>query len=176
MASTLDRADNAKVMKIGLILSGTPKLVVIFEKSEKALAISSKKRYRKKTMPIRGLYRHSDLKLIATEMCKKHAILTQLSRLQVEKLLAIVQETLKGASVAEAIRTATQKYTLDPDEDLNRLDDKTLQVKKQLMSESFEKNALKPGDPGFQYDVEVDFNNFETSAGWDSDSDGVVDF
>ena len=44
------------------------------------------------------------------------------------------------------------------------------------MSSSFEKNSVKPGDPNFKYDVEVSFNTFETSAGWDSDSDEIVDF
>ncbi|XP_022649233.1 centrosomal protein of 19 kDa-like isoform X1 [Varroa destructor] len=170
------KTEKNKVKKVGLILTGTPKLVVVYEKDEQELTSSPKRRYRKRTMPIRGLYRNSDLKLISAELCKRHAILGHLAILQMEKLLAIVQETRNGASVADSIRTATQRYTLDPDEDLNVLDDKTLQVKKQLMAESFEQAALKPGDPGFTYNIEVDFNTFETSADWDNDSDEVVDF
>lgn len=44
------------------------------------------------------------------------------------------------------------------------------------MSESFEKNKVDPGDPNFKYNVEVNFDTFETSAGWDSDSDEIMDF
>ena len=39
------------------------------------------------------------------------------------------QETIKGSTVKDAIAFATKKYTLDPEEDLNVLDDKALEVR-----------------------------------------------
>lgn len=61
--------------------------------------------------------------------------------------------------------------TLDPNEDLNKVDPETLTRKKLQMDSTFEKNRKKPGDPDFQYNVEIDFETelgrVETS-GWDS--------
>lgn len=39
------------------------------------------------------------------------------------------------------------------------------------MSVRFEANRLKPGDPGFQYDVAKDFSPAVEASGWDSDSE-----
>ena len=65
----------------------------------------------------------------------------------------------------------SEKLTeIDPEEDLNKVDDDVLARKKAIMNDTFEKNCKKPGDPNYTYDVEVDFNTavVETS-GWDSD-------
>ncbi|XP_028967416.1 uncharacterized protein LOC114828248 [Galendromus occidentalis] len=167
METGVSVVERNRIKKIGIILKGTPKLVVVYERD---------RRFRRRSMPVRGIYRNSDLKIITAELSKKHDVLGELQSLQIEKLLSIVQETVRGSSVKDAIAFATKKYSLDPEEDLNVLDDKALEVKKELMSSSFQKNSVKPGDPNFKYDVEVDFNTFETSAGWDSDSDEVVDF
>ena len=35
------------------------------------------------------------------------------------------------------------------------------------MNEGFKENALKPGDRGFQYDKEVEFQEAEESNEWD---------
>ena len=60
--------------------------------------------------------------------------------------------------------------TINPEENLNRVDPETLQRKKLIMDTSFEQKRKKPGDPDFQYNVEVDFETavVETS-GWDSE-------
>lgn len=37
------------------------------------------------------------------------------------------------------------------------------------MDNTFQKNQLKPGDPGYEYDKQVDFDTAEkVEAGWDS--------
>ena len=56
-------------------------------------------------------------------------------------------------------------------EDLNKLSDTELNQKKAEMDHVFEKHRVKPGDEGFQYDVEVDFENGKNVSGWDSDDD-----
>lgn len=40
---------------------------------------------------------------------------------------------------------------------LNKLSPEEVQVHKQRMDEVFQKNALKPGDAGFQYDKRIEF-------------------
>lgn len=54
-------------------------------------------------------------------------------------------------------------------EDLNKLDDTELNKKKAEMDQVFEQHRVRPGDDGFEYDVEVDFENGKNVSGWDSD-------
>jgi len=56
----------------------------------------------------------------------------------------------------------------DSDEDLNKLDDHELNVKKAEMNFAFEKNRKRPGDPGFEYDIQKDFAGTKPSE-WDDD-------
>lgn len=55
--------------------------------------------------------------------------------------------------------------------DLNTADDVTLQEFKDVMSEKFHANTLKPGDPGYQYDRRVDVAPPTAKSAWDDDSD-----
>ena len=57
------------------------------------------------------------------------------------------------------------------DEDLNKLDDYELDKRKAAMDQDFEKNRLKPGDDGFLYDKEVDFNEGKIESGWDDEDE-----
>ena len=66
---------------------------------------------------------------------------------------------------------------IDPEEDLNKVDEDTLKHKKAVMEQTFERNRKKPGDPGFQYDVEVDFEGGAIeSCDWDSENDSDNEF
>lgn len=60
---------------------------------------------------------------------------------------------------------------INPEEDLNKLDDNELAKKKKIMDELFEKNRRKPNDPEFVYDLEVDFpqDGQIESCGWDEE-------
>ena len=49
---------------------------------------------------------------------------------------------------------------------LNKLNDREVTVVKKMMDQKFAKNQLKPGDPGFQYNIEKDFDP-EESNDWD---------
>ena len=62
------------------------------------------------------------------------------------------------------------------DEDLNKASDDHLARRKEEMNLLFETNRLKPGDEGYVYDKEVDFDNeAKMESGWDSD-DSMSDF
>lgn len=66
---------------------------------------------------------------------------------------------------------------IDPEEDLNKVDENTLKIKKAIMDQTFEKNRKRPDDPGFQYDVEVNFDDGPIeSCEWDSDKDSDEGF
>ena len=64
------------------------------------------------------------------------------------------------------------EYNFDEfnDEDLNKLSDEELNEKKNEMNKYFDKNNIKVGDPGYQYDIRKDFNHEEYAAEWDEDS------
>lgn len=59
----------------------------------------------------------------------------------------------------------------DHDEDLNKLDDYELDKRKADMDKDFEKNRLRPGDDGFEYDKEVDFTAGKMESGWDDEDE-----
>nr|XP_002129981.1 centrosomal protein of 19 kDa-like [Ciona intestinalis] len=156
-----------KVKKCGLKLK-PPSLIVEYED------LSSHKQ-RCRTMPIRNFKKTSNISRAAEELKKNprhQMLLKDVSQLQVEKMLLIIQETLKGASLDDAISNAQSALTVDPNLDLNKLDESKVEQAKRIMDEGFEQNQLKPGDEDFQYDVEVDFDNVGPveSSGWDDDN------
>lgn len=64
----------------------------------------------------------------------------------------------------------------DEENDLNKVSDKVLKQKKKEMDREFEQHQLKPGDDGYEYDKEVNFDGDDkVSCGWDSNS-GIEDF
>ena len=58
---------------------------------------------------------------------------------------------------------------------LNKLNDKELALHKKAMDKDFNKNQLKPGDPGFEYDKRVTFTRDPNEAAMDDDSWGEDD-
>ncbi|KAH7964734.1 hypothetical protein HPB49_001042 [Dermacentor silvarum] len=158
------------IKSVGVRLN-SPAVIVVYQTGSGTL--------HKRTMPVRGLFENSDIKSVAEALRDRHsAVLSGAPLIQVEKMLRILQENIKGQSLEECLAKVNEEFTVNPDEDLNKLDDETLQRKKDLMSLSFEKSRKKPGDPDFQYDVEEDFDvegAIETS-GWDSDKSGDFNF
>ena len=61
---------------------------------------------------------------------------------------------MKGMSQEAVLARWDMQHQVDPDEDLNKLDDETLRAKKLAMDEIFEKNKLTPDDPDYVYDKE----------------------
>jgi len=53
--------------------------------------------------------------------------------------------------------------------DLNKVSTEELKQKKDEMEVLFEANQVKPGEPNYEYDKEVDFELGKVESGWDSD-------
>ena len=133
-------------------------------------------------MPIRNFTKRTGITQAAQELCnnpRHKKYLENIKQSQVEKLLQIIQERLKGLSLDEALDKVKGERSIDPEEDLNRLDDDALDKKKKVMDETFQQNRKKPGDQDFEYDVEVDFEKEGPpieSSGWDSENDSEPSF
>ena len=94
---------------------------------------------------------------------------------RLQRLLFVLKEGFTtNISKSDIDKKLRQFDELDPNEDLNKLDDDALKHKKLIMNESFEKNRVDPTSKDFVYDVAVDF---EPTAGeqqgseWDSSDD-----
>ena len=91
---------------------------------------------------------------------------------RLERLLFVLKEGLTtNISKSEIDKKLRQFDELDPNEDLNKLDDDTLKHKKLIMNESFEKNRVDPTSKDFVYDVAVDFEQTvgePQGSEWDS--------
>ncbi|KGL83554.1 Centrosomal protein of 19 kDa, partial [Tinamus guttatus] len=104
------------------------------------------------------------------------AYLEGVSLRQLEKFYGLLKGHLGGQSLAESLEQIRQEETIDPEEDMNKLDDKELAKRKSIMDELFEKNRKKKDDPDFVYNVEVEFPQDEQleSCGWDVESDEEI--
>lgn len=113
---------------------------------------------------------------LAAEQLKNNprhkAYLEGVSLRQLKKLYSLLRGHLGGESLAQSLEKLRQEETIDPEEDLNKLDDKELAKRKSIMDELFEKNRKKKDDPDFVYDIEVEFPQDEQleSCGWDVES------
>lgn len=104
------------------------------------------------------------------------AYLEGVSQRQLQKLYTLLRGHLEGQSLAESLEKFRQEETIDPEEDMNKLDDKELAKRKSIMDELFEKNRKKKDDPDFVYNVEVEFPLDEQleSCTWDIESDEEI--
>ncbi|KAJ7324964.1 hypothetical protein JRQ81_017984 [Phrynocephalus forsythii] len=92
---------------------------------------------------------------------------------QLQKLYRLLRYHLEGQSLTKSLEAVQQVKTVDPEEDLNKLDDHELAKRKRIMDELFEKNRKKKEDPDFVYNVEVTFPEDEEleACEWDTESD-----
>ncbi|XP_028299280.1 centrosomal protein of 19 kDa [Gouania willdenowi] len=139
-------------------------IVLIYEDTEI-------KQLRKRIIPVRNFFKDSD-HITAAENLKNHPrhrdYLEAVSQSQLEKLHIILRDHLQGFSLEHSLSS----FHLDPDEDLNKLDDEKLARKKGQMEELFERNRTHRDDANFVYDLEVDFTKAsQEKCSWDEDSD-----
>ncbi|CAG7728390.1 unnamed protein product [Allacma fusca] len=91
-------------------------------------------------------------------------------------MLKIIQEIIKGLNPDEAAVKVHSEYEINPNEDLNKLPQEEVNRKKLIMDEMFEKNRLRPTDPGYKYDKQVDFPAVgKLKSGWDDDDEGAAE-
>jgi hypothetical protein len=84
---------------------------------------------------------------------------------KIESLLKMIQDKIKGVE-------PTPPSALNPNEDMNKLDDQELNERKAAMDIDFEKHRVKPGDADFEYNKEIEFadtGNIESA--WDEGDD-----
>uniref|UniRef100_A0A3Q3F4I4 Centrosomal protein of 19 kDa n=1 Tax=Labrus bergylta TaxID=56723 RepID=A0A3Q3F4I4_9LABR len=94
--------------------------------------------------------------------------LDSVSHRQLEKLHMVLRDHMKGFSLEHSLAS----FHLDPEEDLNKLDDRELTRRKEQMDELFEKNRRHKDDPDFVYDLEMDFTKTsQEKCSWDEESD-----
>ena len=76
-------------------------------------------------------------------MLRHEKYLSSLSTVRIEKFLRLLQETMRGLGVAEALEAIKMDFSINFDEDMNRLDDRQLRRRKELMDVNFHKNQVK---------------------------------
>lgn len=126
---------------------------------------------RKRVIPVRSFSEFSDYSK-AAERLKNHPrhrdYLQSVTQSQLERLHIILRDHMKGVSLEQSLAS----FRLDPEQDLNQLDDDELARKKGKMDELFEKNRKTKDDPDFVYDVDVEFSmNNQEKCSWDEESD-----
>lgn len=109
---------------------------------------------------------------MAAERLKNHPrhrdYLEGVCQSQLERLHIILRDHMEGLSLERSLAS----FRLDPDEDLNKLDDEQLARKKGQMEELFEKNRRRRSDANFVYDLEIDFTKTnQEKCSWDEESD-----
>ncbi|XP_044147837.1 centrosomal protein of 19 kDa [Bufo gargarizans] len=145
-----------------------PAIILVYEKTEG--------KSRQRIMPIRNFSKFSDCTRAAEQLKnnpRHRQYLEGVSLKQLERLYKLVKAHLKGESLEVSLELIQKEESIDPDEDLNKLDDKELAKRKNIMDELFEKNRKKKDDPDFEYNVEVDFpqEGVVETCGWDDDSE-----
>lgn len=86
-------------------------------------------------------------------------------------------ENLTEEGILEKLIALPSHSGDDDDEDLNKVTDDVLKQKKQEMDKEFEQNQVKPGDKGYEYDKEIDFDGDDkVSCGWDSSNSDIEYF
>ncbi|NWV21921.1 CEP19 protein, partial [Origma solitaria] len=149
-----------------------PSIILIYKDN-------SQGKIRQRIMPVRSFSRFSDCSRAAEQLKnnpRHKAYLEGVSLRQLQKLYSLLRGHLEGQSLAESLEKFRQEETIDPEEDMNKLDDKELAKRKSIMDELFEKNRKKKDDPDFVYNVEVEFPQDEQleSCGWDLESDEEI--
>jgi centrosomal protein CEP19 len=125
----------------------------------------------RRTMPLRNFSKNSSIDATVDELLAspRHSkFIKCMPKFQLYRLIAIIRDKLGGMSLEDSLAKNDEIDRLDPEEDLNKVDPETLVRKKSIMEDTFEKNLKKPGDPDFQYDVQIDFNEVEACE-WDSE-------
>ncbi|XP_019398526.1 PREDICTED: centrosomal protein of 19 kDa [Crocodylus porosus] len=146
-----------------------PSIILIYEDQ-------NQEKTRKRIMPIRNFSKFSDCSRAAEQLKnnpRHKAYLESVSLRQLQKLYSLLKGHLKGQSLAQSLEQVQREEAIDPEEDMNKLDDKELAKRKSIMDELFEKNRKKKDDPDFIYNIEVVFPQDEQveSCGWDAESD-----
>ncbi|XP_068600000.1 centrosomal protein of 19 kDa [Brachionichthys hirsutus] len=141
-----------------------PSIVLIYENNED-------KTVRKRIIPVRNFSKYSDPRIAAEtlkNLPRHRDYLEGVPLRQLEKLHVILRDHMQGFSMEHSLAS----FDIDPNEDLNKLDDEELARRKGQMDELFERNRKHKDDPNFVYNLEMDFTKTtKEKCGWDDESD-----
>ena len=100
-------------------------------------------------MPLRDLGKDSDCNAIVKRLKLRHSkYLEDISDIKLEKLVLLAREHLRGNTLHAGLENVTKALRVDPDQDLNKLNDNDLKRQKQIMDLTFEKNSIGKEHPG----------------------------
>ncbi|XP_052784847.1 centrosomal protein of 19 kDa-like [Mya arenaria] len=135
---------------------------------------------RRRTMPLHDFDKKSNIDKAVENLHSnpKHGkYVSQISKAQLTRLVTIIRDKLNGMSLEASLARNDDLDKIDPEQNLNAVDEETLQRKKVVMDQTFVKHQLKPGDPGFEYDVQVEFDEEQViESGWDSGDGSDFEF
>ncbi|XP_065061038.1 centrosomal protein of 19 kDa-like [Rhopilema esculentum] len=139
-----------------------PTLILFYELNESG-------KIHRRSIPIRNLNEKSRIDDIIKDLNNTHhqKYLKTVPEKQLKRLLKKLHEKIYSYGKATNLVSPSNS-----DEDFNKLDDEELNKVKDKMSESFEQNRVKPGDPEWKYEIDVDFeagNGNKLESGWDSE-------
>ena len=136
---------------------------IILEYGDESLGLMRTRKFRlKKIATDNNLERTAD-EIIRTFPSKINRLFV--SKQQILKLLQGLKE--------KSIRKKQQGVVLGQNIDLNKYGTEELNQVKEQMNEEFLKNAKRPGDEGYQYDVQVDFGEPTEDNDWDSTDEDI---
>ena len=111
---------------------------------------------------------------VAKSLIRSHPCLSnpRVKHAQVERLVGILIQKLSAESTDPAGSDAENETGVDLTavDDLQKVDEDTLQRVKGAMNQDFEKNFIGKDHPDFQYDRRVEFGEAEESNDWDVES------
>ena len=108
---------------------------------------------------------NEDLSVLAEEI-PSDAVTSDSEGVNVEKPLLLASELLR---TDDDIITPEEGISIG--EDYNKMAETDYNKRKAEMEAEFKKKQVKPGDPDFVYDKEVNFDSPKVASGWDSGSD-----
>lgn len=97
-----------------------PAMILIYENEAEGKS-------RQRIMPVRNFSKFSDCTRAAEQLKnnpRHKSYLEQVSLKQLEKLFVFLRGSLQGQSLAETMEQIQRETTIDPEEDLNKLDDR----------------------------------------------------
>ena len=161
-------SNSINILKCGVRFE-PPALVIIYQEQNNGGKL------RRHTIPLRRFNKHSDVTAVVEELGASGHYVVFIKRLptfQLHRLLSILRDKLSGLSLEASVVRNNELDTIQPDEDLNTVEQEVLIRKKLHMDSVFDNNRICPSSPNFIYDVDIDFGNspMETSE-WDLEDD-----
>lgn len=107
-------------------------------------------------MKLRDLTSSSDPYQFLEQIKRRHSLYLNTSKVSDDQLIGLIRK------VQDSLTEELSEL------DLNKLTPEEVQKYKKRMDEMYKKNFKKPGDPGFQYDLQKNFKA-NLDASWDED-------